>query len=100
MGEPGGATIEVEVIYALPHVQTVRRVHVAPGTTIAQAIAASGIVAHHPEIGRTALQAGIYGQRKPLTTLLRDGDRIEIYRPLTADPKQARRTRARCDKTG
>ena len=94
MADDAGA-IEVEVVYALAEAQTVLRVRVAYGTTVAQAIAASGMLGQHPEIDIAAMQVGIFGERKPLTALPDDGDRIEIYRPLTADPKQARRSRAR-----
>ena len=93
-------TIEVEVVYALPQAQTVLRLNVPDGTTIAEAIAASGVLARHPEIDAPTMRAGIFGQRKALTTRLTDGDRIEIYRPLIADPKQARHARARRAKTG
>ena len=99
MDDPGSGLIEVEVVYALREAQTVVRVRVPYGTTIGQAIAASRILERHPEIEGRAMKVGIFGQRKPLTALPSDGDRIEIYRPLIADPKEARRNRARREKT-
>src|SRR5687768_11641528 len=99
MDEPGSVLIEVEVVYALREAQTVMRVQVPYGTTIAQAIAASRILERHPEIDAGAMRVGIFGQRKALTAVPDDGDRIEIYRPLIADPKEARRNRARREQT-
>jgi putative ubiquitin-RnfH superfamily antitoxin RatB of RatAB toxin-antitoxin module len=83
----------VEVAYALPDRQTVLRMQVAPGTTLEQAIASSGILVLHPEIDLTMHKTGIFGQRKPLLTVLAPNDRVEIYRALLADPKEARRQR-------
>jgi uncharacterized protein len=87
-------TIEVEVAYAEPKRQFLRRITLAAGATIADAIAASGLEA---ELGVVAssLAAGIWSKPKPRETPLADGDRVELYRPLTADPKEARRRRAR-----
>lgn len=86
--------IEVEVAYALPDQQTVIAVSVAADACVADAIAASGIVERHPEIG-TAPSVGIFGRSVTLAARPRAGDRIEIYRPLAADPKQLRRARVR-----
>ena len=87
-------TIDVEVAYAEPSRQFLRRITLAAGATIADAIAASGLEA---ELGidTSPLAAGIWSKPKPRDTRLADGDRVEIYRPLTADPKEARRRRAR-----
>jgi uncharacterized protein len=87
-------TIEVEVAYAEPKRQFLRRITLAAGATIADAIAASGLEA---ELGVVAssLAAGIWSKPKSRETPLADGDRVELYRPLTADPKEARRRRAR-----
>ena len=87
--------IEVEVVYALPQSQTAVTLTVPAGTTVREAIARSGIAAKHPEVDLEAVTVGIYGQRVAVTTVLIDHDRIELYRPLIADPKQARRRRAR-----
>ncbi len=91
--------IEVEVVYALPHTQTAVTVTVPAGTTVKEAIARSGIAAKHPEVDWDAVTVGIYGERVTVSTVLKDHDRVEIYRLLIADPKQARRSRARGRKT-
>jgi putative ubiquitin-RnfH superfamily antitoxin RatB of RatAB toxin-antitoxin module len=87
-------TIEVEVAYAEPTRQFLRRVTLDAGATAADAIAASGIEA---ELGidASSLGCGIWSKPKPRDTPLADGDRVELYRPLLADPKEARRRRAR-----
>lgn len=87
-------TIDVEVAYAEPARQFLRRITLEEGATIADAIAASGIEA---ELGIDAasLATGIWSKPKPRDTQLADGDRVELYRPLSADPKEARRRRAR-----
>lgn len=87
-------TIDVEVAYAEPGRQFLRRVTLARDATLADAISASGLEA---ELGIDAspLATGIWSKPKPRDTLLADGDRVELYRPLTADPKEARRRRAR-----
>ncbi|MCK8515778.1 RnfH family protein [Methylonatrum kenyense] len=87
--------LEVEVAYALPSRQTLLRIEVAPGTTVAAAIAQSAIQRHHPEIDLAKQAVGIFGEQVPLDRVLEQGDRVEIYRPLLADPKEHRRQRAR-----
>lgn len=67
----------------------------APGSTILHALRASGLLARHAEIDLGAQRVGIWGRVKPLSEPLRDQDRVEIYRPLTVDPKEARRLRYR-----
>ncbi len=86
-------TIDVEVAYAEPARQFLRRVTLAEGATIADAIAASKLEA---ELGidLSSLACGIWSKPKPRDTRLADGDRVELYRPLLADPKDARRKRA------
>lgn len=88
-----GDTIDVEVAYAEPSRQFLRRITLGAGATIADAIAASGL---ESELGvdASALATGIWSKPKPRDTPLADGDRVELYRPLTADPKEARRRRA------
>ena len=71
---------------------------VTRGTTVHQAIEQSGILDRFPEIDTTRLKAGIFGKLKKLDQPLRDGDRVEIYRPLIADPKQVRKQRAAAGK--
>ncbi len=93
--ESGGVErVRVEVVYATPQQQTVIPLQAPVGTTIGQAIALSGIVQRHPEIDLATQAVGVFGDRATLERVLRDGERIEIYRPLLADPKQARRRRA------
>lgn len=87
-------TFEVIVAWATPAQSLLRPVKVSAGTTIAQAIAASGVVQDLPEIDLAACPVGIFGKKKPLDTLVRPLDRIEIYRALVADPKESRRRRA------
>ncbi len=85
----------VAVCYALPDASFLVQLEVAAGTTIVQAIAASGVLARFPEIDLARNKLGLFGKLKPADTVLRDGDRIEIYRPLQADPMESRRRRAR-----
>ena len=94
MADPGQALIEIEVVYALPKVQTVIALKVPPGTTAGQAIALSNIRALHPGIDPDSASLGIFGRRVRNSAVVHAHDRIEIYRPLIADPKQARRGRA------
>jgi putative ubiquitin-RnfH superfamily antitoxin RatB of RatAB toxin-antitoxin module len=89
-------SINVEVAYALPEKQVIRAVNVDAGTTIGAAIVQSGIMMDFPEL-ETELEhakVGIFGKAAAMTTVLSDGDRVEIYRPLIADPKEVRRQRA------
>ena len=86
--------IAVEVAYAKPDEQLILKLEVAPGTTLQQAIEQSGILDRFPEIAPAHLKAGVFGKLKKLDQTLRAGDRVEIYRPLIADPKQVRKQRA------
>lgn len=87
-------TINIEVVYALPHKQTLLKQQVAAGTTVQDAIQASGILNKHPEIDIATSKLGIFGKLIKPDTVLREKDRIEIYRPLIADPKEVRKKRA------
>ena len=87
-------TINVEVAYALPEKQVIRKVNVDAGTTIGAAIVQSGIMMDFPDIDLENAKVGIFGKVAPMTKVLSDGDRVEIYRPLIADPKEVRRKRA------
>lgn len=84
-------TIEVEVVYALPERQELIALTVPDGATVGEAIAASGIEARFPEEDLTRLPTGIWGRRAGCDRRLADGDRVEIYRPLRMDPREARR---------
>ena len=86
--------ITVEVVYALPHEQDVVTLTLESGATVREALIQSGMAREHSEIDLAQCRVGIYGRRVSGETILADGDRVEIYRPLTADPKQARRRRA------
>ncbi len=89
-----GDLIAVEVAYALPQVQRLISVDVPPGSTIGEAIRASGILQAFPEIDLDRQRVGVFGKLVAIDTPVRAGDRIEIYRPLKADPKEVRRQRA------
>ena len=84
--------ISVEVIYALPGRQVLRRLRLPAGSCVADAIRASGLAVEFPEIDPGLV--GIYGKRADPEDRLRDLDRVELYRPLRADPKETRRSRA------
>jgi len=86
--------LNIEVLYALPHEQVLLRVQAAQGATVDQAIRLSGVLELHPEIDFARNKLGIYGKLSKLDAVLRDRDRVEIYRPLIADPKEIRRQRA------
>lgn len=84
--------ILVEVVYALPERQLLRRVTLKHGSSVGDALAASGLLEEFPEIVSAPL--GIYGASVQPGAVLRDRDRVEIYRPLRVDPKEIRRRRA------
>jgi putative ubiquitin-RnfH superfamily antitoxin RatB of RatAB toxin-antitoxin module len=86
---------QVEVVYATQGRQVRVVVEVRAGTTVQQAIEASGVAAEFAEIDLRVNRVGIYGRLVTLDTLLRPSDRVEILRPLVIDPKEARRRRAR-----
>ncbi|PUA28621.1 MAG: RnfH family protein [Cellvibrio sp. 79] len=93
--------ITVEVAYALPYKQKIIALLVEPGTTALEAVKRSRITDHFPDLDITSAKMGIFGQSLGTKGLdpadkhiLHAGDRVEIYRPLAADPKEARRRRA------
>jgi len=86
--------IKVEVAYAVPDIQRIFTVYVMPGSTIEMAIDRSGVLEVFPEIDLLKQKVGIFSKQKKLSDIVSEGDRIEIYRPLTIDPKDARRKRA------
>ncbi|MEO6354053.1 MAG: RnfH family protein [Burkholderiaceae bacterium] len=92
--DKAAGNLQVQVCYAKPGIVHLRDVSVLPGTTLQAAIVQSGILSDMPEIDITTCRVGIYAKLKTLETILKDGDRIEIYRPLIADPKESRRRRA------
>ena len=91
-------SINVEVAYALPEKQVIRALNVDVGTTIGEAIVQSGIMMDFPELELENAKVGIFGKVAPMTKVLSEGDRVEIYRPLIADPKEVRRKRAAAGK--
>ena len=88
-------TIEVEVACAQPSRQVLKRVSVAPGTTLREVVEISGLHVDFPELGIERLDVGVFGRRMDPETTVRPGDRVEVYRPLLQDPKESRRSRAR-----
>ncbi len=86
--------IQVQVCYATALREYFRDLKVETGTTIEQAIVQSGVLQDIPGIDLALQPVGLYGKKRPLDTVLRERDRIEIYRPLVADPKESRRKRA------
>jgi len=86
--------LTIEVAYALPEKQVIIAIKAVEGVTSEQAILASGVLQQFPEIDLKLNKIGIFGKVVKLDTPLRDKDRIEIYRPLIADPKEVRRKRA------
>lgn len=89
--------INVEVAFARPDKQEIIRLQVEQGTSAVEAVKRSGIAAVFPEIDPDKDDMGIFGKviKNPSDHELRDGDRVEIYRPLKIDPKQARLNRAK-----
>jgi hypothetical protein len=87
--------IEVTVVYALPLRADSVSLRVPAGATVGEAISRSGLLERFPEIDLGRARVGIYSRWVRLDTVLRDGDRVEVYRPLVADPKEVRRRRAR-----
>ena len=84
----------IEVVYALPEQQVLLTLDVKPGTTAEEAIQLSGILQQFNDIDLSENKIGIFGKAVKLDEVLRDKDRVEIYRPLIADPKESRRKRA------
>jgi putative ubiquitin-RnfH superfamily antitoxin RatB of RatAB toxin-antitoxin module len=92
---PDPSRIAVSVVYAEPECVFTTELSLPKGATVADAIERSGIRAARPDIAIRDDRLGIFSRKAALDTALRDGDRVEIYRPLLIDPKEARRKRAR-----
>jgi putative ubiquitin-RnfH superfamily antitoxin RatB of RatAB toxin-antitoxin module len=86
--------IKVEVAFALPEEQIIVPLSLDKGTTIEDAIKRSGLLERYKQIDLETNKVGIFGKLAKLDKELREGDRVEIYRPLIADPKEVRRKRA------
>lgn len=87
-------SISIEVTYALPQRQDVIHLKLSSDSTVQQAIEASGLLQRHSEIDLKKNKVGVYGKLVKLDTLLHERDRVEVYRPLIADPKESRKKRA------
>ncbi len=86
--------MKIEVVYALPKAQTVQRIDLGPGATVRDALRAVSEIAPFADLILEENPVGVFGERVTLDRLLLDGDRVEIYRSLAMDPKEARRLRA------
>ena len=82
------------MVYALPEREETVIVKLAAGARVSDALRASGLLERHPEINLARQKIGIYGELVQAEQVLSDGDRVELYRPLRMDPKEARRRRA------
>lgn len=87
--------IKVEVAYAAPDRQCILVVELEQGSTIEAAIKGSTILSEFPEINLEKQKIGVFGKLRQLDEVVNDGDRVEIYRPLVIDPKEARRAKAK-----
>ncbi len=86
--------MKIEVAYARPDVQVIIPVEIPEGATLEQAITLSRIQERFPEIDISTCKVGIFGKLSKRSAVLKSGDRVEIYRPLIADPKLVRKQRA------
>lgn len=91
---PTDTPLRIEVAYAEPERQVVVALEVEPGCTVGQAIERSGLQLEFPNLVVDPRAVGIFSRKVSLEQLVEDGDRVEIYRPLIADPKESRRRRA------
>lgn len=94
MADSAATLLKIAVAYVGHEAQVLRPMEVVYGTTVRAAIEASGVLEQCPEIDLQRDKVGIYGKVVGLDQTLEAGDRVEIYRPLIADPKEARRQRA------
>jgi putative ubiquitin-RnfH superfamily antitoxin RatB of RatAB toxin-antitoxin module len=88
------AGIEVTVVLALPDRATEVAVRLPAGATLGDALEGSGLAEHHPDVDMARARVGIFGKLADLNAVLADGDRVEVYRALIADPKECRLRRA------
>lgn len=86
--------IQIQVVYALHDKQELVSLQLPVGSTVTQAVEASGLLAKYPEIDLARNKFGVFAKLAKPDTVLRDRDRVEIYRPLIADPKAVRKQRA------
>lgn len=90
--------ITVEIVFALPREQKVVRIELDDDATVEEAVKRSGLLEQYPELDTAGWPLGVWGRAVARSQVLRDRDRIEIYRPLIADPKQVRRKRAEAER--
>ena len=92
--------MKIQVVYAKPDQQSIVELDVPDGTTVFEAAVQSGLANQFPEIDLDTTPMGIFGVcvKTATTTILRPGDRVELYRSLLVDPKESRRTRAESQK--
>ena len=100
MAEPTASSklITVEVVFALPEQQLVQTLQLLPGTTAATAVQLSGLQSRFPDFDFTAATLGVWNKQVATDHIVIDGDRVEIYRPLPMDPREARRILAAAGK--
>lgn len=91
MGPP---ELKVTVVYVTPGAEDISELALPAGSTVRDAIEQSAVQTRHPQLADSPLEHGIWGRTVPGAQVLSDGDRVEIYRALTIDPKEARRVRA------
>jgi putative ubiquitin-RnfH superfamily antitoxin RatB of RatAB toxin-antitoxin module len=90
--------LTVTVVYVVPERATEVELKLPSGATVAQALERSGLATHHPEVDLAQAAVGVFGRLVERDRVLADGDRVEVYRSLIADPKDARRRRAQSRK--
>ncbi len=93
------STLQVQVCYALPDAVFMQDVTIPAASAIQDAIQASDVLQRYPDLDLATVRVGVFGKLKSLDSVLHSGDRVEIYRPLQADPMESRRRRA-AHKTG
>jgi len=86
--------VRVTVVYCTPQRQYRLQVDLPPGSTLREAVVASGLIEREPALAGRPLDLGVFSRPRSADAAVREGDRIEVYRPLTVDPKLARRVRA------
>jgi hypothetical protein len=87
--------LQVSVVYALPDTATEIELSLPAGSTVGDALSRSGFAAKLPQVDLARCALGVFGRRVERSTVLANGDRVEVYRPLLADPKEARKRRVR-----
>ena len=95
---PADELLRVQVVYALPQRQIVVDVALGRGATVGEAVVKSELLQRYPQIAGEPLNCAVFGRVVSLTDVLRDGDRVEVLRPLLVDPKEQRRQAAKAGK--